>query len=193
MRLIAGLGNPGRKYQNTPHNIGFEILDELAARHSLNWVQGRYQVEGEVARGTIAGADSVLVKPTTYMNLSGQAIAPLVRHEGLDTNRDLLVIVDDVALPLGRLRLRASGSSGGHRGLESLFSSLQSRKFARLRCGVETEAKKHFGDLADYVLARWTKADSPEVDSMTLRAADAAEDWLRAEDIAEVMTRYNAQ
>ena len=192
MRLIAGLGNPGRRYRNTPHNIGFEIVEELAARHNLKWVRGRYQLEGEVARGEIAGNDCVLVMPTTYMNLSGRAVEPLIRREGLDVARDLLVVVDDVALPLGRVRMRPHGSSGGHRGLESLISSLRSRQFARLRCGVATEGKENFEDLADYVLARWSKADKASVESMTLRAADAVEEWLRT-DIAEVMARFNSE
>ena len=190
MRLIVGLGNPGRRYAGTPHNAGFEVVEELAARHGLKWRQAR-RLDAEFAEGRIAGIACALLKPTTYMNASGEAVAPLVRGEGLEVDRDLLVVVDDAALPLGRLRLRASGSSGGHRGLDSLIGALRTRQFARLRCGVGPDDQAGIGDLAAYVLAKWPKSLRPEVETMQVRAADAAETWL-SEDIAGVMTRYNS-
>ena len=158
MRLIAGLGNPGRRYEGTPHNIGFEIVEELAARNGLKWTQARL-VDAQFADGRIAGTECMLLKPTTFMNASGEAVAPLVRGEGLDIARDLLIIVDDAALPLGRLRIRPHGSSGGHRGLDSLIASLQSSQFARLRCGAGAPGEEEIEDLAAHVLAKWPKRD----------------------------------
>ena len=190
MRLIVGLGNPGRRYAGTPHNAGFEVVEELAARHGLRWRQAR-RLDAEFADGRIAGTACALLKPTTYMNASGEAVTPLVRGEGVEIGRDLLVVVDDAALPLGRLRLRASGSSGGHRGLDSLIRDLGTRQFARLRCGVGPGDEADIEDMAAYVLAKWPKSLRPEVETMLIRATDAAEAWL-SEDIAAVMTRYNS-
>ncbi len=104
MRLIVGLGNPGRRYEATPHNVGFEVLDEVAARHGLRWLSSR-KVEAEYAEGAIRGVACTLLKPTTYMNLSGRAVAPMLRRDGIDPATRLLVVVDDVALRVGRLRL----------------------------------------------------------------------------------------
>lgn len=191
MRLIVGLGNPGRRYQGTPHNIGFEVVEELAARHGLKWTQAR-AVDAQFADGKIEGIPCGLLKPTTFMNLSAQAVLPLVRGEKLDIGSDLLVIMDDAALPLGRLRLRPQGSSGGHRGLDSLIGGLQTARFARLRCGVGPGEGEKIEVFSDYVLAKWPKSLRETVARMEMRAADAAEEWMQT-DIAEVMTRYNAQ
>lgn len=192
MMLIVGLGNPGRRYGNTPHNIGFDVVDELANRCGLKWLKSR-RVDAEVAEGEIASKLCLLVKPTTYMNTSGNAVAPLVRGKYLDASKQLLTIVDDIALPLGRLRIKATGSSGGHRGLDSLIERLGTRSFPRLRCGVGPgPATGIEGDLADFVLAKWHRRDKGAVDTMCLRAADAVEDWL-SEDLDAVMCRYNRE
>ncbi|MBN1868779.1 aminoacyl-tRNA hydrolase [Candidatus Sumerlaeota bacterium] len=188
MKLIVGLGNPGSRYRTTPHNVGYEVVDELARRAGLRWTQAR-RIDAQFADGEVVGADCMLLKPTTYMNLSADAVVPLVRGENLDVARDLLVALDDAALPLGRIRLRAEGSSAGHRGLESLIEGLRGQKFARLRCGVTPEGEPP-GDLAAFVLARWPKSLVSEVESMVLRAADAVEAWL-TEDIDDVMSRFN--
>ncbi len=195
MKLIVGLGNPGRKYENTPHNIGFEVVDELAWRNSLKWRRSRL-MDAEFCDGYIEREDCMLLKPTTYMNNSGEAIAPLVRGEGLDISRDLLLIYDDVALPLGMLRLRAKGSSAGHNGVQSVIDHLKSPGFPRLRCGVgPREDDDRARDILEnnrvaYVLAKWPKATRPDVDAMKNRGADAVERWL-TDEIERVMNEVN--
>ncbi len=131
MKLIVGLGNPGRKYAGTRHNVGFDALDVLAERHRLDWESG--PAEALIAKWRIGGA--LLAKPLTFMNLSGHPVGELLRFFKIDPG-DLLVIVDDVALDVGRLRARPSGSAGGHNGLKSLIGQLGSDTFARLRVGV---------------------------------------------------------
>jgi PTH1 family peptidyl-tRNA hydrolase len=192
MKLIVGLGNPGRRYHSTPHSVGWEVADEVAARHGLKWTQAR-RIDAEFTDGDIRGADAMLLKPTTFMNASGEAVAPLVRGEGLDISRDLLVVVDDANLALGRLRLRERGSAGGHRGLESIAAHLGSEGFPRLRCGVAPPDGEPGEDLAAYVLAKWPRALRPEVEGMIARAADAIEQWLETGDFAAVMSEYNAR
>ncbi len=190
MRLIVGLGNPGRRYEATPHNVGFEVLDEVAARHGLRWQPSR-KVEAEYAEGAIRGVACTLLKPTTYMNLSGRAVAPMLRRDGIDPATRLLVVVDDVALRVGRLRLRPGGSSGGHRGLDSLVACLGGPGFPRLRCGVGPGADFEIDDLAAYVLAKWPRAEREAVEQMRSRAADVVEEWLVCEDFGALMSRCN--
>jgi peptidyl-tRNA hydrolase, PTH1 family len=189
MKLIVGLGNPGRRYASTPHNVGFGVVDELAARNGLKWARAR-RIDADFADGVIEGTECSLLKPATYMNASGDAVIPLVRGERIDVAEDLLIVLDDVALPLGRLRLRAAGSSGGHRGLDSLILRLGTSQFARLRCGVAPEEEEIRGDLADYVLAKWPNSLHEAVANVEMRAADAVEEWVRL-DIAGAMNRVN--
>jgi len=189
MKLIVGLGNPGRRYRSTPHNVGFQVVDELAARRKFKWRRARC-LEADFTEGEIGGVDCFLLKPMTFMNACGDAVAPLVRGERLDIGADLLVVLDDVALPFGRLRLRARGSSGGHRGLESIISRLGSQEFARLRCGIETGQRAD--DLSAHVLATWPRAVRTEVEAMIDRAADAAETWSGA-DVATAMNLCNVR
>lgn len=189
MRLIVGLGNPGRRYQHTPHNVGYDVVDVLAARGGLKWRPAR-RLDAEVAEGAVAGRECLLLKPTPYMNASGEVVAPLARAERLNVASDLLVVHDDVALPLGRLRIRPSGSSGGHRGMESVIRHLGTPAFSRLRCGVAPEEGTAIDDLAAYVLAKWPRSVAAAIEAMCDRAADAAEEWL-AGDLADVMTKYN--
>lgn len=192
MKLIVGLGNPGRRYARTPHNVGFDVLDEVAARSALPWRQAR-RVDAECAEGRVGGERCTLLKPTTYMNASGQAVAPLARGDRFEIARDVLVVLDDVALALGRLRLRASGSSGGHRGLESIIAHLATPQFARLRLGVGPEGGGAVDcDLASYVLAKWPKSLARDVEAMVVRAADAVEAWVGG-DIGRVMTQFNSE
>lgn len=189
MKLIVGLGNPGRRYRSTPHNTGYHVVDELAARYKLSWRQAR-KLDAEFAEGNIRQIDCMLLKPTTYMNLSGEAVAPLVRGERLKVQEDLLVVYDDVALPFGRLRIRADGSSGGHRGMESIIAHLKTQQFARLRCGVGPG--EQVDDLARYVLASWPKSLRDEVEAMMSRAADAVETWL-TNDLTTAMNLFNVR
>ncbi len=183
MKLVVGLGNPGRKYAGTRHNVGFEIVDVLTARHGLEW-------EGAPAEALMAkwrGAGALVVKPLTFMNLSGHAVGDLLRYFKIDVP-DLLVIVDEVQLELGRLRTRARGSAGGHNGLKSLIEQLGTDEFARLRFGVgRGDARR---DLADHVLATFDRDEQPVVTEAIGRAADAAEVFV-SEGLGPMMNRFN--
>jgi PTH1 family peptidyl-tRNA hydrolase len=182
MKLIAGLGNPGSKFRGTRHNIGFEVLDELARRAAVTFDSS--PAEALVARWR--ASDTLLVKPVTFMNLSGQALGELARYFKVEVG-DVLVVLDEVQLPLGKLRARARGSPGGHNGLKSVVEHLGA-DVSRLRIGVgRGDARR---DLADHVLARFDMDEADEVERMTQRAADAAETFLTA-GIAAVMNQYN--
>jgi peptidyl-tRNA hydrolase, PTH1 family len=185
MKLLVGLGNPGRQYAGTRHNVGFDVVDLLAARHGLGWESA--PAEAMLAKWRSRSA--LLAKPLTFMNLSGQAVGGLLRFFKIEP-ADLLVIVDDVHLDVGRLRARPGGSAGGHNGLKSLIGLLGTGDFARLRVGVgRGDARR---DLADHVLARFEPDERAAVDEMVGRAADAAELFV-SDGIAAVMNRYNTK
>ena len=186
MKAIVGLGNPGEKYRGTRHNIGFAVIDELARRAGIGQFD-QAPVDALVARWRAADREpGLLAKPLTFMNASGEAIGGLLRYFKIDAN-DLLIVVDEVQLPLGKLRARARGSAGGHNGLKSIVAYIGD-EFSRLRIGVgRGDARR---DLADHVLARFDKDEAAEVERMTTRAADAAETFI-AGGIAEVMNRFN--
>lgn len=186
MKLIVGLGNPGRKYDGTRHNVGFDVVDVLARRHGAEWAAAPRGIEAFVARMRNTGA-CILAKPLTYMNLSGGAVVPLLQFYRIDPV-DLLVVVDEVHLDLGRLRIRRSGSAGGHNGLKSIIGALGSQEFARLRIGVGRGDGRR--DLADHVLARFDADERAIVAEMVDRSADAVELFI-AEGIGPVMNRYN--
>ena len=185
MFLIVGLGNPGRRYGGTRHNIGFDIVDELARRHRAEWEAAPRGVEALVARWRLA--ETVFVKPLTFMNLSGQAIVSLLQFYKIDLS-GLLIVVDDVNLELGRLRTRSRGSAGGHNGLKSVIAALGSEEFARLRVGVGRGDGRR--DLADHVLAKFDAEERTIVAETVSRTADAVELFI-AEGIGPVMNRYN--
>jgi PTH1 family peptidyl-tRNA hydrolase len=183
VKLIVGLGNPGAKYRGTRHNIGFAVVDELAKRRSVEFDAS--PVEALVAK--VRGAEPVLLaKPLTFMNDSGQAVGELARYFKIEA-ADLLIVVDEVQLPLGKLRARARGSAGGHNGLKSLIAHL-GEEFARLRIGVGRGDMRR--DLADHVLARFEAAEAAEVERMTTRGADASELFITS-GIGAVMNAYN--
>jgi peptidyl-tRNA hydrolase, PTH1 family len=183
LKIIVGLGNPGRKYAGTRHNVGFEVLDLLVERHRLEWESG--PADALVTRWRSEGA--LLAKPLTFMNLSGFAAGDLLRFYKVDA-ADMLIVVDDVNLELGRLRARSSGSAGGHNGLKSLIQQLGSDSFPRLRVGVgRGDARR---DLADHVLARFDPEERTVVEESVGRAADATELFVR-EGIGPVMNRFN--
>lgn len=185
MKLIVGLGNPGPRYDGTRHNVGFEVVNLLATRHGAEWESGPRGVEALLARWR--EADAVLAKPLTFMNLSGSAVQGLLQFYKI-VPADLLVVLDDVNLELGRLRTRARGSAGGHNGLRSIIGSLGSEDFARLRIGVGRGDDRR--DLADHVLARFDADERASIVEAVSRSADAAELFV-AEGIGPVMNRYN--
>ena len=183
MKLVVGLGNPGRKYAGTRHNIGFEIVDLLAERHRLDW-EGA-PAEAMMAKWRSGGA--LLVKPLTFMNLSGHAVGDLLRYFKIEL-ADVLVIVDEAQLELGRLRARPNGSAGGHNGLKSLIEQLGTEEFSRLRVGVGRGDSRR--DLADHVLATFESNERELVEDAIVRAADASEMFV-SEGIGPMMNRFN--
>jgi PTH1 family peptidyl-tRNA hydrolase len=186
VKLVAGLGNPGAKYRGTRHNVGFAVVDEMARRAGLAFESA--PVEAQVARWRRPDGEGavLLAKPLTFMNASGEAVAGLMRYFRIDA-ADVLVVVDEVQLPLGRLRARARGSAGGHNGLKSVIAHL-GEGFARLRVGVGRGLAAR--DLADHVLARFEPDEREEVQRVTARAADAAEMFITS-GIEAVMNRFN--
>jgi PTH1 family peptidyl-tRNA hydrolase len=185
MKLVVGLGNPGRRYAGTRHNVGFAIADALATRHRLDW-EGA-PAEAVMAKWRVAGA--LIVKPLTFMNLSGHAVGDLLRYYKVDV-ADLLVVVDEVQLELGRLRARPNGSAGGHNGLKSIIEQLGTEDFPRLRFGVGRGDDRR--DLADHVLATFDAEEQSVVEEATTRAADAVEMFIN-DGIGAVMNNFNKE
>ena len=185
MKLIAGLGNPGPKYEGTRHNVGFAAVDLLATRHHVEWQAAPRGTEALIGRWR--AQDVVLAKPLTFMNLSGTAIVGLLQFYKIEL-ADALVIVDEVQLETGRTRLRPEGSAGGHNGLKSVIASLGTGQFPRLRIGIGRGDNRR--DLADHVLARFETDERIVIDEAIGRAADAAEMFI-GEGIVAAMNRYN--
>jgi PTH1 family peptidyl-tRNA hydrolase len=185
VKVVVGLGNPGRQYAETRHNIGWMVIDRLAERARWSDRPARGSAAAIVS-GRYHGLDLALVKPHTFMNLSGSAVRKaLVRFRA--PLEDLLVVVDDFALPFGRLRFREAGSSGGHNGLESIIEELHSDRFARLRVGIGEPG----GTAIDYVLSRFSNVERRSLDEILDAAADAVEDWARL-GTNKAATRWNA-
>ena len=187
MKLIVGLGNPGKEYRETRHNVGFMVADELARRHQLTWAMAPGQVPETFVAKRFGEPSWMLAKPLTYMNRSGEAVAALARYYDI-APADLLIVVDEAALPFTRLRARARGSAGSHNGLKSVIAGLGSTDFPRLRLGVgRGDARR---DLADHVLAKFEKGEQADLETFITRAAEAAEMFAVA-DIGQVMNTYN--
>jgi peptidyl-tRNA hydrolase, PTH1 family len=186
-RLIIGLGNPGAEYEWTRHNLGFMLVD-LLARETGAQVK-RKECRALVGRAELEGATVELVKPQTYMNLSGETVACLVAKHGLEKKtQDLLVISDDLALPFGKIRLRARGSAGGHNGLKSIIAALKTDEFVRLRIGIQPEHP--IGDTKRFVLDEFARGARAEVEEVLERSAEALRAVLR-DGIDKAMAQYN--
>ena len=188
MKLIVGLGNPGRKYERTRHNLGFLLIDRLAERAGVT--SYREDCEALVQKAVLADQACLLAKPQTFMNLSGHAVSRLVAKHYIEVSRDLLVISDDASLPVGKIRLRARGSAGGHNGLKSIIAQLGTQDFARLRLGIQSESP--VDDLADFVLAKFTTSEHQSVEAMLERAEGAVLTWL-LEGIEQAMANANSE
>lgn len=184
--LIVGLGNPGQKYARTPHNVGFQCLGGLARRHRLGF--DKKKSRARIAQGEIAGRSVVLARPYTYMNLSGPAVAGLCRWLNLPAER-LLVIYDDLDLPLGALRLRGKGGGAGHRGMQSIIESLRTQDFSRLRIGIGRPDDPS-EDPVEFVLKPFTRAQQAVLGPALERAADAVECFL-GDGLDLAMSRFN--
>jgi PTH1 family peptidyl-tRNA hydrolase len=187
VKLIVGLGNPGREYRDTRHNVGFLVLDEIARRHNLTFGMGPSQVPDTFVAKQHGPTAVLLAKPLTFMNRSGDAVAAVARYFDIAAG-ELLVVIDEAALPFGKLRARARGSAGGHNGLKSVIKRLGTTEFARLRLGVgRGDARR---DLADHVLSKFEPGERAELEGFITRAADAAE-MFAVEGIEKVMNTYN--
>jgi peptidyl-tRNA hydrolase, PTH1 family len=184
VKMIVGLGNPGAQYKGTRHNIGFAVIDEIARRASVGFESA--PAEALIAKWRRPDGAVLLAKPLTFMNLSGQAVGEIARYFKVEL-LDLLIVVDEAQLPLGKLRARARGSAGGHNGLKSVIAHLGD-EFSRLRIGVGRGEQQR--DLADHVLSRFEKDEAAEVERMTTRAADAAEMFITS-GIEAVMNAFN--
>ena len=187
MKLIVGLGNPGPEYRDTRHNVGFRVVDEIARRHQLTWAMAPSQVPDAFVVKKFGADPLLLAKPLTFMNLSGDAVAALVRYYDIPV-ADLLVVFDDVDLPFGRLRARPRGSAGTHNGLRSIVNRLGTTDVPRLRLGIGRGDLRR--DLADHVLSKFERDELATLDTVIARAADAAE-MFAAEGILKVMNVYN--
>ena len=186
MKLIVGLGNPGREYEMTRHNLGFMLIDRLFERAGGR--RFRLESNAQVAQVELAGQRVLLVKPETYMNLSGDAVRPLLDRHGEGLPANLIVASDDIALPFGMVRVRARGSAGGQKGLKSIIEVLGTQDFARVRLGVKPDHP--VDDLSSFVLSPIRKRDREQLDEAVDRAADAVETIL-TEDVERAMARFN--
>lgn len=186
MKLIAGLGNPGRQYADSRHNVGFVVVDELARRWRSDAPRFEARVQGELGRVERGGQSVLLLKPMTYMNLSGQSVSAAWRYYKL-AQTDVLVIYDDLDLPVGQLRVRAGGSAGGHKGLADILRHFGSEQVARIRIGI---GKVDRTATVEHVLGRFAPDERDTIQAALGQAADAAECWLD-EGIDAAMNRFN--
>lgn len=191
MKLVVGLGNPGSRYRGTRHNVGFEVVDELAKRHGLHDTtdMAKSPADADLLRWRRLDGPVLLAKPYTFMNLSGPAVQTLCHFYKVELS-ELLIVCDDVNLPLGRLRVRATGTEGGHNGLRSIALALGTIEYSRLRVGVGRGDTRR--DLADHVTAEFEPEERPGIDAAIARAADAVETWV-SDGTAKVMNLFNRE
>lgn len=185
MKCIVGLGNPGKKYESTRHNIGFTVIDELAKRHHTDLSQVKHKAMYTIE--TIDGEKVMLIKPQTFMNLSGEAVRPLMEYYKIAVE-DVVVVYDDLDIPVGKLRLREKGGHGGHNGIRSLIQHLGTKEFKRVRIGVGRPTNAQA--VVDYVLKPFAKEETTEINIIRMEAADACEMWLKG-SYNDVMNTYN--
>lgn len=188
MYIIAGLGNPGKQYENTRHNIGWQVIDKLADKHGIRVLENKFK--GLIGKGMICGEKVILVKPLTYMNLSGECIGEIVNYFKIDETSELVVIADDISLDVGFIRMRKKGSAGGHNGLKSIIAHLGHEDFIRMKMGVGDKPAGY--DLADYVLGHFTKEESKVLDE-SINNATLAIETIISEDIDKAMNLYNTK
>ena len=186
MFIIVGLGNPTKEYEGTRHNVGFDVIDTLAEKYHIS-VTDR-QCRAFCGKGIIAGQKVMLVKPQTYMNLSGESVRGLVDYYKIDVETELLVIFDDLSLDVGQLRIRKKGSAGGHNGIKNIIAHLGTDAFQRMKVGVGEKPKEY--DLVDHVLGHFSKAEREEIDTYCRQAGDAIEMILQ-DEIEAAMNQYN--
>lgn len=186
MFVIVGLGNPDRQYRNTRHNIGFDVIDVIAGKNNITI--GEKKHKALIGKGFVGGQKAVLVKPQTYMNLSGESVRDVIDFYKIDEERELIVVSDDISLNLGQIRIRKKGSAGGHNGLKNIILHLGHDTFQRVKMGVGEKPEGY--DLADYVLGHFSKGEREIMDESARRAADAVE-MMITEGADAAMNRYN--
>ena len=186
MYLIVGLGNPGKQYENTRHNVGFDAVDLLVDEYRVP--SSGKQHKAMYGKGVIAGQKVILAKPLTYMNLRGESVRALVDYYKIDPEEELIVIYDDISLEPGKIRIRKKGSAGGHNGIKNIIAQLGTQNFQRIKVGVGEKPKGW--DLADYVLGHFSKDDRAKMQEGYTRAMHAAE-MLVAGDVEQAMNEYN--
>jgi len=188
MKVIVGLGNPGKKYDNTRHNIGFEALDYIADKEGISINTGKHKAL--IGTGYMGGEKVLLVKPQTFMNLSGESVAELLHYYKIDPEEELIIIYDDIALAPGKIRVRAKGSAGGHNGIKNIIAHLGTQQFARIRIGV---GEKPAGwDLADYVLGRFPAEEEPTIRTALEQTVKACETIL-TDSVEAAMNQFNGK
>lgn len=187
MNVIAGLGNPGAEYANTPHSIGFEVADAVAREIGATW-KSSSSFSGDIATGVLRGKKVMLVKPTTYMNLSGNSVAPVVKYHNSSAD-ELIVVSDDIDLPVGKLRIRKGGSAGGHNGLKSVINSMGTPDFIRVRVGVGRDPQDR-SEVVSHVLGKFDARIRKTMDDVVAMARDAVE-TLILNGLQTAMNRYN--
>ncbi len=186
MKLIVGLGNPGPSYAKNRHNVGFQCLDYMAEKHKLDF--DKKSMKAVWGKGTIAGQDVILAKPQTYMNLSGQSVGEIMRFYKLDPKQDLLVIYDDLDLPVGKLRLRPNGSSGGQNGLRNIIDLSGTNEVQRIRVGI---GRPQHGTARDRVLNDFSKEEAPVMEQIYSRVEQAVQMWL-TDGMQKAMNVFNS-
>ncbi len=187
MYIIVGLGNPDRQYQNTRHNIGFDVIDVIADKNNINVKERKHKAL--IGKGLVGGQKAVLVKPQTYMNLSGESVREVIDFYKADEKSELIVISDDISLDVGQIRIRKKGSAGGHNGLKNIILHLGHDEFQRVKMGVGQKPEGY--DLVDYVLGHFPKEEREIMDESAKRAADAIEVMI-AEGADAAMNLYNS-
>lgn len=188
MFIIAGLGNPGREYENTRHNIGFHVIDDIAKKYQITMLERKHKAI--IGKGYIDGQKVVLVKPLTYMNLSGESIREVTDYYKVDVTTQLVVFSDDISLDVGQLRIRKKGSAGGHNGLKNIILHLGSENFIRIRMGVSDKPQGY--DLKDYVLGHFTDKEKKLLEETGGKAVEAIRMILQG-DVDGAMNRYNTK
>jgi len=186
MYIIVGLGNPGKEYNNTRHNIGFDVIDKLAEQENIDVLEKKHKAV--IGKGYVAGQKCILAKPHTFMNLSGESVRELIDYYKVDEKDELIVISDDISLDVGQLRIRKKGSAGGHNGLKNIIAHLGHDTFVRIKMGVGEKPKGW--DLADYVLGHFTQEERKTEDDAAARAADAIR-MIITEDADAAMNEFN--
>lgn len=188
MFIIAGLGNPGREYENTRHNIGFRVIDDIAKKYQIAMLERKHKAV--VGRGYIDGQKVILVKPLTYMNLSGESVREAADYYKVDVTSQLVVVSDDISLDVGQLRIRKKGSAGGHNGLKNIILHLGREDFIRIRIGVSDKPQGY--DLKDYVMGHFTDGEKKVLEEVSGKAEQAIRMIMQG-DADGAMNRYNTK